>query len=92
MQWLLELLGFTKKPVAPVAADEAPRPRRGKLGDILVGRGIQQPLQLERALWQQVNSRPERRLGRILVELGMVTSSQLYSALCHQNNLPETIL
>jgi len=73
-------------------AEEQRVSKRGMLGDILVGRGLLKAWQLDKALQVQWNARPDTRLGRLLVELGFVTPSALYSALCFQNNLPETVL
>lgn len=62
-----------------------------RIGAILVKRGLLHPLQLDRAIWCQVSRWPQKRLGRILVALGMISTSDLYSALCYQNNLPDVL-
>lgn len=58
---------------------------RKRLRDILTGSGWITPAQLETAL----ASRPEgRRLGEHLLQLGLLTEQDLYTALSLQNGLP----
>ena len=72
--------------------EEREEKMKKKLGEILMDDGVLHPSQLDKALWTQSSRLPNMRLGRILIELEMITSQQMYSALCRQNNLPETIL
>ncbi len=65
---------------------------RGLLGRILLQRGLLKEWQLDEALQLQWNRCPDMRLGRLLIEMGFIKANDLYSALCYQNNLPETIL
>lgn len=65
--------------------------QRERLGSILIKKGLIHPYQLDRAIWCQVTRWPQKRIGRILVALGMISTTDLYSALCYQNNLPDVL-
>ncbi len=62
------------------------RPEKIRLGDILVGQKIVSQEDLRAALEQQ--KRTGRKLGRVLVEMGLVTEDQIGEAIARQLNIP----
>jgi len=60
--------------------DDRPRkPTRGKIGGVLVERGLVQPADIERALAEQEQG-DRRRLGEILVALGLAKAEDVLAA------------
>jgi two-component system chemotaxis sensor kinase CheA len=81
-----EIVPASSKPVPPAAAepqkkkDDAPRkPSRGKIGGLLVERGVVQPADIARALEEQEHG-DRRRLGEILVALGLAKMEDVLAA------------
>ena len=66
------------------------RPEKIRLGDTLIAQKLITPAQLQAALEHQKKS--GRRLGRILVEQGMVNDEQICEALSRQLNIPHVNL
>jgi MSHA biogenesis protein MshE len=62
------------------------RPEKIRLGDLLVGQNVISPEQLQSALAQQ--KRTGRRLGRVFVELGLVTEDHICEAIARQLSIP----
>ena len=61
---------------------------RQPLGQLLVGRGLIRPAQLDRALDRQRRSGHEKLLGEILVELRDCTTEQVAEALAQSHGVP----
>src|SRR5688500_8661606 len=61
---------------------------RKPLGQILLGRGLLQPAQLERALEEQRRCAHQKLLGEILVELKHCTEEQVAEALARTYGVP----
>ncbi|MCZ0973740.1 hypothetical protein O1L55_25330 [Streptomyces albulus] len=71
----------------PGAAQSPPAgQKRPRIGELLVQRGLLTPAQVDEALLQQ--SAPGKRLGALLVELGMVDERSLIEALSVQLGVP----
>ncbi len=62
------------------------RPEKIRLGDILVGQKVISQDDLRLALEQ--HKRSGRKLGRVMVELGLVTEDQICEAIARQLNIP----
>ena len=71
----------------PEAADPPPKNRRRKLGEMLVDAGILSPDQLEEALRRQKVEKGTR-LGRLLVDLGFATETQICEIVADQLRIP----
>src|SRR5438874_13176918 len=67
-------------------SNQARRPERVRLGDILLQQKLISQEQLKTAL--EAQSRTGRKLGRVLIENGFVTDDQIGEALARQLNLP----
>ncbi|WP_428939934.1 GspE/PulE family protein [Fontivita pretiosa] len=61
---------------------------RKPLGQLLLGKGIIQPEQLERALDEQKRSNHQKLLGEVMVELGFCTEDQITEALAEAYGVP----
>ena len=61
------------------------RPEKIRLGDVLVGQKLVSPEQLTRALEQGKKS--GRRVGRVLIDMGVVTEDVIAQALARQLNI-----
>jgi len=75
------------------APEGAVRKIKKPLGEALVDRGIVQTLDIEHALFKQVNEVPDRRLGVILVESCVISTAKLTQALAAKeaNNDPRQL-
>jgi hypothetical protein len=78
------------QPFDEITAHAEPRRRggrqaKGRLGQLLVGRGILAPAELKQALAEQ--KRSGRRLGEVLLELGFVSGPVLVNVLAEQCEL-----
>ena len=69
----------------PGAASAAARPQRLRLGEVLVAQKLISQEQLRVALEEQ--KRSGRRLGRVLVDLGLLTEDKVAQGLARQLNL-----
>ena len=69
----------------PGAASAAARPQRLRLGEVLVAQKLISQEQLRVALEEQ--KRSGRRLGRVLVDLGLLTEEKMAQGLARQLNL-----
>ena len=67
------------------AASPTPRPQRLRLGEILVAQKLISQEQLKVAIEEQ--KRSGRRLGRVFVDLGLLTEDKVAQALARQLNL-----
>jgi MSHA biogenesis protein MshE len=67
-------------------APDIQRPRRVRLGDLLLEKKVINQEQFDRALVRQRDT--GQRLGRVLVELGFVTEDALHQLLSEQLHLP----
>ncbi|HWP40221.1 MAG TPA: ATPase, T2SS/T4P/T4SS family, partial [Tepidisphaeraceae bacterium] len=61
---------------------------RKPLGQLLLGKGIIQPEQLERALDEQKRSNHQKLLGEVMVELGFCSEDQITEALAEAYGVP----
>src|ERR1700729_3381102 len=61
---------------------------RKPLGQVLLGKGLIQPEQLERALEEQRRSNHQKLLGEILVEMGFCSEDQITEALAGAYGVP----
>ena len=72
--------------LAPTAAATATRPQKMRLGDVLVQQALISPEQLQLALEQQRGT--GKRLGRLLIEAGVVTEEAVAHGLARQLRVP----
>src|SRR4029450_12722161 len=69
-------------PAVPAPLDRKP------LGQLLLGRGVIQPDQLQAALDEQKRSNHQELLGEVLVELGFCTEDQITESLAQAYGVP----
>src|SRR5205085_6527963 len=67
-----------------MAAPVSPSPRLPMLGEILIEHGFITPEQLDAALEQQRNEVPRRRLGELLLDMALISDTDLATALAAQ--------
>jgi len=85
MRELAEALApFGPKQSVAAAVAEAPR-GRGRLGEVLVADGMLSPEDLERALARQRET--GKLLGRVLIEMELITQADLLAALATQHGV-----
>jgi type IV pilus assembly protein PilB len=75
------------EPAVPPVAAKAPRPRRKRLGEMLVDQGIITPDQLNEVLARQKQEKGGR-VGKLLVDLGYATEAQICEVVAEQLRIP----
>lgn len=88
MLWLIRAIS-TRKEQAWIKTEhkfpvEELAPFHRKIGDLLLSRHLITVKQLEQAVKIQQKSRPKKKLGQILLELGYITEEELAAALATQ--------
>src|SRR5436190_22605820 len=76
-----------RAPQSPPSASPGPRPRRRRLGEMLVAQGILTEEQVSTVLTRQ-KAEKGSRMGRILVDLGYCTESQICEVVADQLHIP----